>query len=549
MSIFIKHLTTNKYFAVLILVLLSFIFFVGLGHNHLFDWDEINFAESAREMIESNNYLRVQINYQSFWEKPPFFFWLQVVSMFFFGINEFAARFPNAFFGLIYLLTFFYIGRKHFNQTFGIIWALIYFGSLLPHIYFKSGIIDPIFNYFIFISIYFMMIAMDKCHKKKSTYAFLSGIFSGLSVITKGPVGFLLLALTFVTYTLIKRFKISLHIKYILFFILGIIIIISIWLFIEYFQNGYDMLIKFIRYQVELFNSDVAGHKQPFYYHFLVVFVGCFPISIIALPKLFKKNINTPLDIQKWMVCIFWVVMITFSIVTTKIIHYSSMSYIPISFLATLYLNSVINKQIQLKKYVLRLFLLIGLLIGLIITLIPLILINKEIIFPYINDDFAIESLKNDVHWNGMEFMIGIYFITGVIISFLLFKKEKIIKTVITISSTIGLTLIFILFFIIPKIEKITQGPVIEFYSSLEDKDVYVECFGYKSYAQYFYTKQPYGLKNDRLNKDWLLNGNIDKPVYLVSKSTNMELDNNKNFKLIKSKGGFRFYKRLNTKN
>ena len=61
MSIFIKHLTTNKYFAVLILVLLSFIFFVGLGHNHLFDWDEINFAESAREMIESNNYLRVQI--------------------------------------------------------------------------------------------------------------------------------------------------------------------------------------------------------------------------------------------------------------------------------------------------------------------------------------------------------------------------------------------------------------------------------------------------------------------------------------------------------
>ena len=54
-----------------------------------------------------------------------------------------------------------------------------------------------------------MMIAMDKCHKKKSTYAFLSGIFSGLSVITKGPVGFLLLALTFVTYTLIKRFKIK----------------------------------------------------------------------------------------------------------------------------------------------------------------------------------------------------------------------------------------------------------------------------------------------------------------------------------------------------
>ncbi len=58
-----------------------------LGGVHLFDWDEINFAEGAREMIVLKNYLRVHINYEPFWEKPPFFFWLQAASMNLLGIG------------------------------------------------------------------------------------------------------------------------------------------------------------------------------------------------------------------------------------------------------------------------------------------------------------------------------------------------------------------------------------------------------------------------------------------------------------------------------
>ena len=80
-----------------------FLFFPFLGQSHLFDWDEINFAEAAREMIVTGDYLRVQINFQMFWEKPPFFIWLQVLSMKSFGINEFAARFPNALLEAAYL--------------------------------------------------------------------------------------------------------------------------------------------------------------------------------------------------------------------------------------------------------------------------------------------------------------------------------------------------------------------------------------------------------------------------------------------------------------
>ena len=541
---FISFVTKNNKNAILFFVILSSFFFIGNNTVHLFDWDEINFAESSREMIASSNFLNVQINFTPFWEKPPFFFWLQVASMKVFGINEFAARFPNALFGCFYLITFYLIGKAHFSAKFGLTWALLFFGSLLPHLYFKSGIIDPVFNFFIFLSIYFMLISF-KCQQKiYKRFSLLSGIFSGLAVLTKGPVGFLLLALTFAVYILVKRFKILPSFKSILLFVLGFIIPISIWIGIEYYSNGFEILIQFIEYQLELFNSDVAGHAQPFYYHFIVVFLGCFPISIFALPLFFKKSEEIPYDLKTWMLCLFWVVMILFSITTTKIIHYSSLAYIPLSFIAALYFYQTELNAARIKKWGLNLFLGLGVLIGLLITLLPIVLLNHELIIPYINDPFAVDSLRTAQNWSGFEFLIGICFLAFVIATFVSLKKNYFNQALVSIALSMGITLLSILFFVLPKIEDFTQGPVIRFYEELQGKDCYVESYGYKSYAQYYYFKQPYGLSEKRKDRDWLLTGDIDKPVFLVSKSTNKELNNHPNFKLLKTEGGFNFYQR-----
>jgi 4-amino-4-deoxy-L-arabinose transferase-like glycosyltransferase len=65
-----------------ILPIAAAIFYIPfIGGVHLFDWDEINFAEISREMIRTNDYLTVQVNYQPFFEKPPLFMWMQVVCM------------------------------------------------------------------------------------------------------------------------------------------------------------------------------------------------------------------------------------------------------------------------------------------------------------------------------------------------------------------------------------------------------------------------------------------------------------------------------------
>ncbi|NDH69502.1 MAG: phospholipid carrier-dependent glycosyltransferase, partial [Gammaproteobacteria bacterium] len=130
----------KKYDYAVVALWAAILFLPFLGAVHLFDWDEINFAESAREMMVTGNYQKVQINYQSFWEKPPLFFWLQVMSMELFGVNEYAARFPNALVGIVTLLLVYSFSKKRFGRKIAFLWVFCITGAITPHLYFKSGI-------------------------------------------------------------------------------------------------------------------------------------------------------------------------------------------------------------------------------------------------------------------------------------------------------------------------------------------------------------------------------------------------------------------------
>lgn len=124
-----------------------------------------------------------------------------------FGVNEFAARFPNAVVGIITLLTFYFVGKRLIDARFGFLWALAYLGSVTPHLYFKSGIIDPLFNYFMFLSVMYLIAPFKKETQSSGLRFFLAGIFAGLAVWTKGPVGVGVPTLTLGAFWLIRYFR------------------------------------------------------------------------------------------------------------------------------------------------------------------------------------------------------------------------------------------------------------------------------------------------------------------------------------------------------
>lgn len=540
----------KKLYPYLIVISAVFFFIPFLGSVHLFDWDEINFAESAREMIVTGNFSRVQIDFHPFWEKPPLFFWMQALSMKLFGINEFAARFPNAVIGILTVIVFYFLGKKFYDEKFGFIWALSYLGSFLPHIYLKSGIIDPFFNFFIFLSVLFIAESIRKTGESKGfIYALFAGISIGLATLTKGPVGLLIVGISVLIYWTFMKFKKISNWKNILIFTISCLIISSLWFGLEMINNGFWFIREFVKYQTDLLLKPVAGHSGPIYYHFLIVFLGCFPISVLALPVFFRKN-NDPNNegkyFFKWMLILFWVVMILFTIVKTKIVHYSSLAYFPVSYLATTFVYQLVNNKTELKRYLVWIFFVTGTIFSIILIGLPLIASYKDLIIPYIKDNFVVACLNSPVKWNGYEFLIGAIYLLFISISMIMIKQRNIFKGIITLFYVTAFCIFFYLKAVVPKIEGYSQAPAINFYKSISGQDVYVTTIGFYSYAPYFYFQKVPEKNSESSDKEWLLNGEIDKPAYLVAKSTSKNLfDKHLDCRFIKQEGGFLFYCRL----
>lgn len=530
-----------KYY-LFIIAFSSILFLPFIGQSNLFDWDEINFAEAAREMIVTGDYLTVRINYEPFHEKPPLFIICQAISMHIFGVNEFAARFPNALMGIITLLVLFKIGQNLKDEKFGFLLVIAYSGSILSHFYFKTAIIDPFFNFFMFLSIYYLYKSINDPNKTNTfniKYIAIAGIFSGLAVVTKGPVGFGLVFLTLLIYNVIKRKQIGFQlIPYIIFIALSFSFI-TLWYIIIIIQLGnYELIREFISYQIRLFTTQDAGHGGPFYYHVVVLLFGMFPASVFALRGI-RNNNNENSGIKEfalWMKIIFLVVLIIFSLVNTKIVHYSSMAYFPIAFLAAKGLYSILYSNNPWKQSTSWLLGIIGILFALFAIGFPLLLMNIDLILPKIKDEFTYAILSGKYHWDGNEWIPGALLLIGTIISLILFLRKRILQGVLTTFGTTTIFIVIVLPFLVPKIEQYTQLTPINFFKSLKGDNCYILNYGYKTYAHYFYAEmQPnqsriFHKKTQKDWEEWLLNGNVDKPVYVITKyNKREELSKNKN--------------------
>lgn len=532
---------------VILLVIAGYLFMSFLGQVHLFDWDEINFAESAREMIVSGDYLTVQIDYQAFWEKPPLFFWMQVVAMKIFGVNEFAARFPNAVCGLVSLVVLYAIGARIKNKWFGLLWMLVYMGSILPFFYFKSGIIDPWFNLFIFSGIYFCYLYFyGPVVINRQVTIILSGLCIGAAMLTKGPVALLVYMLVFLLYWIWHHFQVHLKFRDIGLFAVAVALIGGLWFIIQAINGNFDIIVDFIQYQVHLFRSQGAGHGGFPFYHVVVLFFGVYPASIFALSGFYHKHQSVDFSrFRTWMIGLFLIVLVLFSIVQTKIIHYSSLCYFPLTFIAAYVIEGMMQGRFRIQNYQKVLLLGMGLLWGTIVMVLPLIDAYKQVLLEkgFVQGAFARGNIQADVGWTGYEVLIGGVYIGAVFFIVLYLIRRYLKISIVALFFINALFIYFTVLFITPRIEAYTQREAISFYQKHQHEDCYFEPLGFKSYAHYFYGKvQPKETKK-AYQSEWLLSGDIPKTAYFVCKKPDKEkfLDQYPELQKLYEKNGFVF--------
>ena len=334
-------------------------------------------------------------------------------------------------------------------------------------------------------------------------------------------------------------------------------------------QNGTGFIIEFVQRQIAIFSTSDADHGEPFFYHWWILLVGCFPASIFFMKGMFGKTENVNQKIfRQWMNILFWVTLLLFSIVKTKIVHYSSLCWFPLTALAALYIYNVFEKrESKLHIFLKSVLAFVGLLLGIIITALPFVLMNKNKWIDKVDDVFAKGNLQADVQWFWWDGLGGFILLAGVL--FYLFSHQQKLKISLLFASVTACCL-FTALIITPKIEAISQRANIDFFKARQNENCYVETFGYKSYAHYYYTKkQPYTkqkqllidsiiygnttqrdtvttfLKEIRF-KDWMLFGKIDYPAYFSLKIQDKEfLDTIPQVQKMYEKNGFVFYKRM----
>jgi 4-amino-4-deoxy-L-arabinose transferase-like glycosyltransferase len=547
-----------------------------LGSVHLFDWDEINFAESAREMLITGDYGRVTINFQPFWEKPPLFIWLQAISMSVFGVNEYAARLPNALCGIATLMVLFHYGRMYRNAAFGWFWVLAYVGTWLPHAYFKSGIIDPVFNLFMLSGVVHLALWAAAQGQRQYRHAAFAGLFIGLAVLTKGPVGLLLPGLTAIIYMIVKR-KWFLHPLPLLLAAVLFLVTTFAWYGVETIRNGWWFLGEFIEYNIRLAQTEDSGHGGFMLYHFVVLLLGCFPASLLIFykPKQLPESTDTQTPnmehLHIWMWLALGIVLVVFTIVQTKIIHYSSFAYFPITFLAA---SALYRWQEMESKVPKGLIIALGfgvVLIGASLMVGAYALSTANGMTAALRYITLSEDVNDTQTWPTYLAFIGLLYLVVAFSGVIAAWKNQLMAGVarILIVTAVTVQLVFIL--MLPYVEPLSQGAMVSFLKEQAKEDVYINVMGFKSYAHYYYgEKQPEDLTSPELlqviaaYKDefktdyispkqfnesemfWHLYGQIDKPVVFVVRRYKSEqiIRENPQLHQIGAVGGYVFLRR-----
>ena len=371
--------------SILWLFLLAWLaFFCNLGNIGLIDETEPLFAEAARQMVETGDWITPYFNGETRFDKPPLIYWLMAIAYHLFGINEWSVRLPSAISATALMCfgfyTLFRYGYYHLNDYIYtpknkslmvrllIAWVGAAMIALNPETiaWGRIGVSDMLLTGCMCSALlaFFMGYASQtenthipqqknsKIIRENISYlpnnnqssktrkptlfnkwylAFY--ILISLAVLAKGPIGIVLPALIIGSFLLYvgKFFQIWQEIN----IWRGILIFLTItfpWYCLVTLVNGKEYIDSFFGYHnFERFTRVVNHHQAPWYFYFLVVLIGFAPWSVylpvaIAKTKFWQPSYwrNKPRTQQLGLFAFFWFIciFIFFSISATKLPSY-----------------------------------------------------------------------------------------------------------------------------------------------------------------------------------------------------------------------------------
>lgn len=174
--------------AILLVVRLIAMLYIPLN-----DTTEARYAEIARKMLETDNWVTLWHDYGiPFWAKPPLSTWLSASSMLLFGVNAFAVRLPALLLAIMVGWLTFSLSKRRQGEDAAWIALLIMFGGVLFYLSAGTVMTDPSLMFCVALS----QIAFWRALREQRRiwgYLFFAGL--GLGLLAKGPLAIVLVGM------------------------------------------------------------------------------------------------------------------------------------------------------------------------------------------------------------------------------------------------------------------------------------------------------------------------------------------------------------------
>ena len=276
----IKHKEIVSLLFIAALILLS-----TVGTFGVIESSDARYAEIAREMFSSGDWLHPNLLDIHHYHKPPITYQITALGYELFGVNPFGARFFLQIAILIQMLLVYLLTLEfNHNKKVGLWAAGIYFSFPLVLIASRNLTTDAFLATFTLLSLY-AWVRYRKSGQFLWLYVFTLAL--GLGFLTKGPVVFLAPVIFALLYNRMEKTKQAWSIHHIVAWLLFIAIAASWFIYLAIDNPAFwDYFIE--RQTVDRFSHNVFNRSEPFWYFIVLTPVLGMP-WLLLLPWFIKK--------------------------------------------------------------------------------------------------------------------------------------------------------------------------------------------------------------------------------------------------------------------
>lgn len=499
-----------------LLILCLFIFFNGIGSYGLLDKDEPRYCGCALEMLENNDFIVPKFNFQDRFDKPVLFYWLIAASYKIFGVSDFSSRLPSGICAILCVLFTFYVGKNFFCSAFGFISAMVLASSLEFVLLGRRAATDMTLCLFFSSCLYSLFLGyFVKDTKLKIFWVIVSGIFAGLSILTKGPVGILLPLIILSGFLLVRRQMDIKHLKiYFLICLIAVIIALPWYFQVHQITEGRFTDEFLFKHNLNRYTSVVGEHPGPVWFYIPVLFGGFMPWSFCLIGSLFlipRKVFNK--SFNKFIAfCFVWflIIFLFFSVSTTKLATYILLLFPPASFMSAYWICILGRKKIKALKLVF---------LGIFVVLIPLIYYGLFLILKW-----KIDSLERNMLL-GVLILCILVMILGLILTMIFSKKYC--SSAFYYALAIIIPLVFGLNTYLIKYYKYTHEDLRNFAILAKNKNAHeVISFGMYRPSLVYYSRTPVDFQNKNIQVKkikQLISSKEKKNVFIIGHSSDVK--------------------------